>query len=236
MLGGLVGDSGRSVERPRRGDMAAAACGSGWLVSLTNRQILLVPSQIRLLEVARALVGRPTLLLLDEPLAGLDTAEVQEFIDILRAQHAAGLTIVLVDHAVGTVAKIVDRLVVIDNGVLIADGVPPTYTVCRGWSKLIWAPSRIMLTIEHLDAGYRRVRVLYDITVSVGAGETVGVLGPNGAGKTTLLRAIAGNCTVYAGRLEFDGIALSRKTRSRSRVTGHRSCSRRPPHLAIVER
>ena len=68
-----------------------------------------------------------------------------------------------------------------------------------------------MLTIEHLDAGYRHVRVLYDITVSVGAGETVGVLGPNGAGKTTLLRAIAGNCTVHAGRLEFDGIALSTK-------------------------
>ncbi len=68
-----------------------------------------------------------------------------------------------------------------------------------------------MLTIENLDAGYRRVRVLYDITLSIGAGETVGVLGPNGAGKTTLLRAIAGNCTVYAGRLEFAGVPLTDK-------------------------
>jgi branched-chain amino acid transport system ATP-binding protein len=65
-----------------------------------------------------------------------------------------------------------------------------------------------MLTIENLDAGYRRVRVLYDVTLSIGAGETVGVLGPNGAGKTTLLRAIAGNCTVYAGRLEFGAVPL----------------------------
>ena len=46
--------------------------------------------------------------------------------------------------------------------------IPPTCTVSRAWSKLIWAPSRIMLTIEHLDAGYRHVRVLYDITVSIG--------------------------------------------------------------------
>jgi branched-chain amino acid transport system ATP-binding protein len=68
-----------------------------------------------------------------------------------------------------------------------------------------------MLTIENLDAGYRRVRVLYDVTLSIGAGETVGVLGPNGSGKTTLLRAIAGNCTVYAGRLEIGGVPLTDK-------------------------
>ena len=68
-----------------------------------------------------------------------------------------------------------------------------------------------MLTIENLDAGYRRVRVLYDVTLSIGAGETVGVLGPNGAGKTTLLRAIAGNCTVYAGRLEIGRVPLTDK-------------------------
>jgi branched-chain amino acid transport system ATP-binding protein len=68
-----------------------------------------------------------------------------------------------------------------------------------------------MLTIENLDAGYRRVRVLYDVTLSIGAGETVGVLGPNGAGKTTLLRTIAGSCTVYAGRLEFGGVPLTDK-------------------------
>ena len=123
MLGGLVGDRRQSAE-----DLAETT----WqplhavrLAQLANKPAdSLVPSQIRLLEVASALVGRPILLLLDEPLAGLDTAEVQEFIDILRVQHAAGLTIVLVDHAVGTVAKIVHRLVVIDNGVLIADGVP----------------------------------------------------------------------------------------------------------------
>jgi ABC-type branched-subunit amino acid transport system ATPase component/ABC-type branched-subunit amino acid transport system permease subunit len=123
MLGGLVGDRGKSAE-----DLAATT----WqplqavrLAQLADKPAdSLVPSQIRLLEVARALVGRPILLLLDEPLAGLDTAEVQEFIDILGVQHAAGLTIVLVDHAIGTVAKIVHRLVVIDNGVMIADGVP----------------------------------------------------------------------------------------------------------------
>jgi ABC-type branched-subunit amino acid transport system ATPase component/ABC-type branched-subunit amino acid transport system permease subunit len=123
MLGGLVGGAGQSES-----DFAATTwqpLHAARLEQLADKPAdSLVPSQIRLLEVARALVGRPTLLLLDEPLAGLDTAEVRQFVDILRVQHAAGLTIVLVDHAVGTVAKIVDRLVVIDNGVLIADGAP----------------------------------------------------------------------------------------------------------------
>jgi ABC-type branched-subunit amino acid transport system ATPase component len=53
---------------------------------------------------------------------------VHELINILRGQQTEGLTIVLVDHAIGTVAKIVERLVVIDNGILIADGAPVEVT------------------------------------------------------------------------------------------------------------
>jgi branched-chain amino acid transport system ATP-binding protein len=68
-----------------------------------------------------------------------------------------------------------------------------------------------MLKIEHLDAGYKRIRVLHDVTLSIGRGETVGVLGPNGAGKTTLLRAITGLCTVYGGVMEFDETQLNGK-------------------------
>jgi branched-chain amino acid transport system ATP-binding protein len=65
-----------------------------------------------------------------------------------------------------------------------------------------------MLEIEHLHAGYQRVPVLQDVTLSVATGEAIGVLGPNGAGKTTLLRAIAGLCTVHGGRVKFDGQPL----------------------------
>jgi len=68
-----------------------------------------------------------------------------------------------------------------------------------------------MLDVENLHAGYRRVRVLHDVTLSVATGETIGVLGPNGAGKTTLLRAIAGICSVYGGRIVFAGQPLDGK-------------------------
>jgi ABC-type branched-subunit amino acid transport system ATPase component/ABC-type branched-subunit amino acid transport system permease subunit len=83
---------------------------------------LLTPSQIRLLEVARALAGQPDMLLLDEPLAGLDPSEMQELIVVLQKLHQDGLTIVMVDHAIAIVSKIVERMIVLDNGKLIADG------------------------------------------------------------------------------------------------------------------
>ena len=65
-----------------------------------------------------------------------------------------------------------------------------------------------MLAIENIHAGYGRVRVLHDVTLSLASGEAIGVLGPNGAGKTTLLRTIAGLCTVYDGSVVFDGKPL----------------------------
>ena len=65
-----------------------------------------------------------------------------------------------------------------------------------------------MLAIENIHAGYGRVRVLHDVTLSLASGEAIGVLGPNGAGKTTLLRTIAGLCTVYDGSVVFNGKPL----------------------------
>jgi ABC-type branched-subunit amino acid transport system ATPase component/ABC-type branched-subunit amino acid transport system permease subunit len=127
MLGGLV--SATEVAASSMDEATWRPLRAVGLEHLANKPAeSLGPSQIRLLEVARALVSRPTLLLLDEPLAGLDASEVHELINILRGQQTEGLTIVLVDHAIGTVAKIVERLVVIDNGILIADGAPVEVT------------------------------------------------------------------------------------------------------------
>ncbi|MFI4986962.1 MAG: ATP-binding cassette domain-containing protein [Alphaproteobacteria bacterium] len=126
LLGGLI-DEGRANRQLE--DAVRQALDAVGLAALASKPAnSLGPSQIRMLEVARALVAGPMLLLLDEPLAGLDLAEIDELVGILRAQQAAGLTIVLVDHAIGTVASIVDRLVVMDNGVLIADGPPDEVT------------------------------------------------------------------------------------------------------------
>src|SRR5918911_935148 len=68
-----------------------------------------------------------------------------------------------------------------------------------------------MLEVRALHAGFGRLPVLRDVSVSLPGGRIVGLLGPNGAGKTTLLRAICGLATVHSGTIVFDGVDVTRR-------------------------
>ena len=80
--------------------------------------------QQRLLEVARALAADPVLLLLDEPAAGLRFQEKRALADLLRKLKDEGMTVLLVEHDMDFVMGLVDRLVVMDFGKKIAEGLP----------------------------------------------------------------------------------------------------------------
>ncbi len=77
----------------------------------------------RLVELARALVSEPVLLMADEPSSGLDVRETHELAQVLRKlQHERGMAMLLVEHDLGMVGEVVDRTVVMNLGVVIADG------------------------------------------------------------------------------------------------------------------
>ncbi len=78
----------------------------------------------KLLEVARALMARPRLLLLDEPAAGLNDAETGELAALLRAVQAGGVAVLVVEHNMGLVMNVADQVVVLDAGQVIACGPP----------------------------------------------------------------------------------------------------------------
>jgi len=80
--------------------------------------------QQRIVEIARALCGDPVLLLLDEPAAGLRYAEKEALAGLLRGLRAEGMTILLVEHDMDFVMGLVDRLVVMDFGEKLAEGLP----------------------------------------------------------------------------------------------------------------
>jgi branched-chain amino acid transport system permease protein len=80
--------------------------------------------QLRLLEVARALALDPALLLLDEPAAGLRYGEKRELAKLLRQLRSEGVGILLVEHDMDFVMNLADRLVVLDFGTRIAEGLP----------------------------------------------------------------------------------------------------------------
>jgi branched-chain amino acid transport system ATP-binding protein len=78
------------------------------------------------LEMARALATDPQILLLDEIGGGLTDAEAQELVDIIRQIRAAGVTIVWIEHIVHVLLQVVQRLVCMESGRIIADGDPHT--------------------------------------------------------------------------------------------------------------
>jgi len=75
-------------------------------------------------EIARAIMTRPTLLLLDEPAAGMNPAETLELMDLIRGLRGLGVTIILIEHKLDVVMDVSDRVVVLDHGVKIAEGAP----------------------------------------------------------------------------------------------------------------
>jgi len=78
----------------------------------------------RRLEIARALATNPRLLLLDEPAAGMNPQETRSLIRLIHAILDKGVTVVLIEHDMKLVMSICERLVVLDHGVLIAEGGP----------------------------------------------------------------------------------------------------------------
>ncbi len=88
----------------------------------------LTTKQLRLLELARALAGGPRLLLLDETLAGLGSEAVEDMLDVIRRLAADGITIVIIEHTMQAMVRLADRFVVLDHGVVLAEGAPKDVT------------------------------------------------------------------------------------------------------------
>jgi branched-chain amino acid transport system permease protein len=112
------------------GDHAAAAAAEAALeaVGLADRTALpasgLTNKELRLMELARALAGRPRLLLLDETLAGLGREECDDVLAVLRRLRDAGMTIVIIEHTMHAMMRLADRFLVLDHGRVLAEGPP----------------------------------------------------------------------------------------------------------------
>jgi branched-chain amino acid transport system ATP-binding protein len=78
----------------------------------------------KLLEVVRALMAQPRLLLLDEPAAGLNDAETEELAALLRAIRDTGISVIVVEHNMSLVMGVADQVIVLDAGSVVASGSP----------------------------------------------------------------------------------------------------------------
>jgi ABC-type branched-subunit amino acid transport system ATPase component/ABC-type branched-subunit amino acid transport system permease subunit len=177
----------------------------------------------RLLEIARALALRPTVLMLDEPAAGLNHSDKVVLARLLRRIADAGVSVVLIEHDMSLVMGICDEIVVLDAGRRLAHGTPDrvrndpaVIEAYLGAAELEGRPRQAplqvsgapLLDVGGLTAGYGGAAVLNQVALAVQQGELVAVLGANGAGKSTLMRALSGLLRPVQGHVQFAGQAI----------------------------
>ena len=174
--------------------------------------------QRKLLELARALMLEPTMVLLDEPMAGVNPVLGRRLMEHMhRLRDERGLTFFFVEHDMDAVMRHADEVVVMAQGRVLVEGRPAEV---QADARVVDAylgtasPPRArrpagedaarphVLRVEDLVAGYvPGVDILRGVHVEVREGEIVTIVGPNGAGKSTLVKALVGILRPRAGRI-----------------------------------
>lgn len=149
------------------------------------------------LVIAAAIVARPQVIVLDEPLSQLDPAGTQEVVRVLRRLADEGVTVLLVEHRLGLLGD-ADRVVQLGGHVAPEFHVEPRRAVEPG------PPGNALLSaidIHFRHAGAREAG-LVGVSLELRAGERVALVGGNGAGKSTLLGVLSGALVPSSGRVE----------------------------------
>ncbi len=185
--------------------------------------------------LAGVLAMRPSVLLLDEPLASLDPASALETLDLVRRLADGGMTVLMIEHRVEDVLRIrPDRVLFMDGGEIKylggLDGLgaavdyrqvklPVSAILPRAARDPQPVPIRILPGVEHggADAAplvrFEKVafdyeagtEVLHGLDLDIRRGDVIAVLGPNGAGKTTFVKHAIGLLKPKSGRVLVDG-------------------------------
>ena len=154
--------------------------------------------QRQLVEIARAISMDARVLLLDEPTSSLTEAEVESLFELVRSLKARGLTTIFVTHRMSELFALADRVTILRDGRTVEVGEIGSYDPDRIIERMVGA----------LPAPATVPGGVHDATLTVGAGEAVGIAGLTGSGRTELLEAIFGMRRPSAGRVEVGGVEL----------------------------
>ncbi len=202
----------------------------------------------QMVEIAKALSLNARILIMDEPTAALSGEEVERLFEIVRGLKEDGVGIIFISHHLDEVTEIGDRVTVLRDGKLV-DRVPAATDHAEFVRMMVgrsiedqYPRSRPELGEVLLEAkNLAREGVLDDVSLSVRAGEVVGIAGIVGAGRTELARAIFGVDPVDSGEVWVEGRRVERaapreaKRRGIGFITEDRQGQGIVPPLSVAE-
>jgi branched-chain amino acid transport system ATP-binding protein len=176
----------------------------------------------QMLALGSALLLQPTLLLIDELSLGLAPAIVEQLLEIVRAIHTAGTTIVLVEQSINVAFTIADRAVFMEKGEvrfqgdtqdllarpdnlrsdMLGGGGGTARMAVRGRTSV---ETPAVLEVQGLVKRYGGIAAANSIDLTLNEGQILGLIGPNGCGKTTLFDLICGYTEPDAGTVSLLG-------------------------------
>ena len=168
----------------------------------------------QMVEIAKALSYRSRVLIMDEPTAALNDAEIAELFAIIQKLRAEGVGIIYISHKMDEIKRIADRVTVMRDGAYVGTVEAAETPISRIISMMVGrelteeaaeipdlSAAPVALEVSHLSRGHE----LKDISFSLKKGEILGFAGLMGAGRTELARAIFGAEPATAGEIRVDG-------------------------------
>jgi ABC-type branched-subunit amino acid transport system ATPase component len=200
------------------------------------------------LGLGMAFVAKPRLLIIDELSLGLAPAVVEQLLEIVRAIHAEGCPVILVEQSVNVALTIAHRAYFMEKGEVRFEGAAaellargdllrsvflegavttgttapparPTDPISPNGADPL-ASQPVVLATRDLTKRFGGIVAVDDVTLELRRGETLGLIGPNGAGKTTVLDLISGVLAIDEGRIELGGVDVGTWSANRRSVAG----------------
>ena len=181
-------------------------------LALSARLESLRKAEMQLVEIAKALLQRARILIMDEPTASLTEAEVARLFGIVGGLRAEGVGIIYISHRLDEIARIADDVTVFRDGMSVGGGAVAKISMAeiarlmvgRSIERVkaaVRSPGRPLLEVD----GLGREGNFADIGFALHAGEVLGLAGLVGAGRTEVARAVAGIDAVDSGSVRIGG-------------------------------
>ena len=176
----------------------------------------ILPGQAQMVEIARAIIGKTRILILDEPTSSLTSYEVDKLFSALRNLSAQGVSIIFISHRIEEIYAICDRLAVLRDGNLVSTGLISEYSEKKlihdmiGRDPSTLAKNEIFQGADSLlqTQNFSLVNKFEDVSISLNKGEILGVIGLVGAGHSELLESIFGLHSQRKGALQVNGASI----------------------------